>query len=195
MNPDAHAIETLSGSMFDFDTPRAEDVTVQDIAIALGNTCRFGGHVTQYYSVAEHAVMVYRLVRDAGCRPELCLAALHHDSHEAYLGDVPTPLKRKLKALLPDVWEDLEASIDWAVAKAVGVLPGAFHHEAVKAADSLALSYEAAVLKPSGKAQRHGAWVQVDAADVPDWAVVGYTPAVAGHRFACFHREAVRACG
>jgi hypothetical protein len=189
MSPTAHAIETLSGSMFDFDEPRAQDVDINDIATALGNLCRFGGHTRRYYSVAEHAVLVYRLVRDAGYEPEVCFAALHHDSHEAYLGDIPTPLKR----LMGDARHDLEAAVDRAIAQrlVVDLTP----NTAVKSADSLALSYEAAVLKPSGRAQRHEAWVQVDPADVPTWAVVGYPPTVATHRFLTFHREAERACG
>lgn len=187
-DPTAHAIETLSGSMFDFDDPHPKDVDIDDIAIALGNTCRFGGHVKRYYSVAEHAVLVYRLVRDAGYHPETCLAALHHDDHEAYLGDIPTPLKR----LMGDARHELERMVDRAISAAlfVDLLPDT----RVKAADTVALSWEAAVLKPSGQAQRHGAWVKVDAADVPAWAVIGYTPAVAAHRFLCFHREAIRAC-
>ena len=188
MSPDAHAIETLSGAMFDFDNPRAQDVDINDIAVALGNTCRFGGHVKRYYSVAEHACLVHRLVRDAGYAPEVCLAALHHDSHEAYLGDVPTPLKR----LMGEDRHELEREVDLAIGQrlAVDLTP----NSAIKAADSLALSYEAAVLKPSGKAQRHGAWVQVAVADVPGWAVQGFIPAVATHRFLVAHERAVAAC-
>lgn len=187
-----HSIELLAtGIMFDYDAPTPDMVEVEDIARALGNTCRWGGHVTQYYSVAEHAVLVYRLVRDAGFPADVCYAALHHDSHEAYLGDVPTPLKRRYG---PAWKQEFAAPIDAAICAKLGVDLELIEHDAVKAADALALAYEASKLKPSGRAALgHGAWTDVPADEVPSWAVYGYNPPVAGHRFGCFHREALRA--
>src|SRR4051794_24417338 len=90
------AIETSpTGTLFDFADSRPEMVHVEDIARSLSLQCRFGGFVSRFYSVAEHALLVHRLVRDVA-GPELAFAALHHDSHEAYLGDIPTPLKKLL---------------------------------------------------------------------------------------------------
>jgi hypothetical protein len=189
-----HSIETLSGSMFDYDAPAVETIDIEDIVRALGNCCRFGGHVRQYYSVAEHAVLVYRLVRDAGFPADVCYGALHHDSHEAYLIDAPTPLKRKIKVAAPGVWEDLETLIDSAICAALGVKQHLFHHDAVKAADMQALSYEAAVLKPSGTAQHSKTpvpgWVKADLDDVPAWAVQGWLPDQASAAFLNAHRNA-----
>jgi hypothetical protein len=190
-----HAIETLSGSMFDFDAPSAASISVEDIAVALGNTCRFGGHVKRYYSVAEHAVLVHRLVADAGFPPDVCYAALHHDSQEAYLGDIPTPLKRKIKAAAPGVWEELCYDTDRALCEALGVDPETLHHDAVSAADSLALAYEAAILKPSGRAQRHGAWTEMSSSDVPRWAVWCLPPDAAADEFLNVHYLTLDACG
>jgi hypothetical protein len=172
--------------MFDFDRPQADQVTVGDIARALGNTCRFGGHVPRYYSVAEHALLVYELVKRAGFPADVCYAALHHDSHEAYTGDVPTPLKRKLGRR----WPRLVRPIDVVICDQLGIKHELLHHDAIKAADTLALSYEAAVLKPSGKAQRHGSWTQVGRDEVPGWAIWCLPPDAAADEFRQSHDRA-----
>lgn len=81
-------ISTHTGRKFDLLDPRVEDVELADIAHALGNLCRFGGHCNNFYSVAEHSVHVAGLLP-----PELKLQGLMHDATEAYLVDVPRPIK------------------------------------------------------------------------------------------------------
>jgi hypothetical protein len=85
-------IQTASGRYFDLATPRPADICLSDIAHALSNLCRFNGHTAQFYSVAQHSVIVSQIAP-----PELAFAALMHDAHEAYVGDVTSPIK----ALLP----------------------------------------------------------------------------------------------
>jgi hypothetical protein len=87
---------TASGGEFYPLDPRADEVEIEDIAHALGMACRFGGHTTRFYSVAEHCVlMATRAPRG------LELATLMHDASEAYLQDVIRPVKVHLTNYLP----------------------------------------------------------------------------------------------
>jgi uncharacterized protein len=137
-------IETHSGRVWDLTDPLPSDIFLRDVSTALANTCRFGGHTTSYYSVAAHAVFVSQLVCERG-RPDLALAALHHDTHEAYLGDIPTPLKR----LIGTEYEKLRKAHDEAIGLWLGIDPHDLDHPDIKVADEWALRWEAEVLKDS----------------------------------------------
>ena len=84
-------IQTYSGRRFAPLQPRAEDLDLVDIAHALSLLCRFNGHCRTFYSVAEHCVRVSRALPD-----ELALWGLLHDSAEAYLSDLPRPVKLEI---------------------------------------------------------------------------------------------------
>lgn len=81
-------IQTASGLQFWPIDPRPHEVEIEDIAHALSMLCRFGGHCRRFYSVAEHSVLLARVAS-----PQNKLWALLHDASEAYLVDVPRPLK------------------------------------------------------------------------------------------------------
>lgn len=82
-------IITFTGKQFFPLDPRLEDIDVNDVAHALSNQCRFAGHCTSFYSVAQHCVLVSQM-----CPPDDALWGLLHDATEAYLIDLPSPLKK-----------------------------------------------------------------------------------------------------
>lgn len=115
--------QTYTGGQFWPLDPRVVDVRLVDITHALGNVCRFGGHVQEFYSVAEHSLRVADLVP-----PELRLQALLHDAAEAYCGDVVRPLKRHLRD-----YEEVEAGVARCIGEKYGVDLVALHPLVVKA--------------------------------------------------------------
>jgi hypothetical protein len=82
-------IQTYTGLQFRPLSPDPAAVRIEDIAHALANKCRFTGHTTRFYSVAEHSVLVSSILP-----PELQLVGLLHDAGEAYLPDIASPIKR-----------------------------------------------------------------------------------------------------
>jgi len=88
-------IQTFTGIRFYPLSPRPEDINIEDIAHALSMKCRFNGHASEFYSVAWHSVLV-----SIECKiqypkhPNLWLWGLLHDAAEAYLPDVPRPIKK-----------------------------------------------------------------------------------------------------
>lgn len=84
---------TYSGIAFDVLNPEPKMIVPLDIAAALSKTPRFSGHTHTFYSVAEHCVRMSQL---EFMPKDLRLYALLHDAAEAYILDVPTPLKEKL---------------------------------------------------------------------------------------------------
>ena len=87
-----------------------KDVRVVDIAHALSNQCRFGGHCREFYSVAQHSVLV------SYASEQHALWGLLHDAAEAYLVDVPRPLKCRLAG-----YEEHEARILQTIGLALGL--------------------------------------------------------------------------
>ena len=88
-------LQTVSGKWVNPLDPDPEQFDIEDIARALGNLCRFGGHCRTFYSVAQHSVIVSELVEQRGGDVEDAFAALMHDATEAYLGDMPHPIKHR----------------------------------------------------------------------------------------------------
>lgn len=107
-------LQTRSGRAFPLVDPEPSDVHWPDIVYALAHTNRFGGHVGPY-SVAQHSVLVAEQLR-----PEWRAYGLLHDAHEAFIGDIPTPLKRWVERETNTLW-CLADGIDRAILLAAGL--------------------------------------------------------------------------
>ena len=115
------SIQTVSGRWVDPLAPRPDDLDIEDIAQALSNQCRFGGHTRVFYSVAQHSAIVCDLVLERGADPETALAALLHDAGEAYLVDLPHPLKHRSELGPP--YRRAEARLEAAIQERFAVGP------------------------------------------------------------------------
>ncbi len=90
----------FTGQVIDLREPTVSMIHPEDIIQGLSKVCRFGGQLTNFYSVAQHSVLVAYLAPK-----ELKRAALIHDATEAYLGDVIKPLKHMLGNVYADIEE------------------------------------------------------------------------------------------
>lgn len=96
-------IITNSGQQIALLDPKPEMIHIEDIAHALSNICRFGGHTFLHYSVAQHSWAVSQIVPEQDA-----LCGLLHDATEAYIGDMVSPLKHaipKFKEVEQRLWE------------------------------------------------------------------------------------------
>ena len=132
----APSILTGDGRYYDFLNPSLDGISVACLARALSRLCRFTGHTTQFYSVAEHSVWVSLLVPST-----LARQALVHDLHEALVGDVSTPLKALIpgyRAIEQAAWRQVALLCDVPVEV----------HPLVKRADLMMLAAERRLLMP-----------------------------------------------
>jgi hypothetical protein len=131
--------ETYTGVRFYACDPRPYEVVLEDIAHALSMLCRFGGHASQFYSVAQHSAITAFLLNHNGESPFVQLLGLAHDFTEAYIADLPTPLKRNLPEYVA-----IENPLFDVIWQSFGLrMPTAEEHAKVKAVDTALMQYEA----------------------------------------------------
>ena len=106
-------IRTVSGRYVNIMHPTEEMISIIDIAHSLSRQCRFAGHLPEFYSVASHSINCASLFAD----PELRLTALMHDASEAYLVDIPRPIKPILTN-----YKDLEDKMMHVIAERFGFI-------------------------------------------------------------------------
>jgi uncharacterized protein len=114
-------LQTVSGRWVNPFEPDPSQLDPGDIARSLANQCRFGGHCHTFYSVAQHSVIVSQLVEERGGEPDDAFAALMHDAAEAYLGDMPHPLKHR--SALGAAFREAEALLERAIRDHFGIKP------------------------------------------------------------------------
>lgn len=159
-------IRTLSGNNLYFLDPKPEQIDIKDIANALGMQSRWAGHIRKFYSVAEHCINAAKLVPN-----EFKLQTLLHDASEAYLVDIPSPVK----AFLPDYLK-IEETVQRAICSKYNVAYP-FAPE-VKQADTACLVAEALNLRPT----TGDLWIKSptykSVYTLDDKYIIGYTPDV-----------------
>jgi len=97
-------IETYTGRKFFPLAPSVEMCSIIDIAHHLSNQCRYSGATEQFYSTAQHCCILASYVENVMKGSAMdCLQILIHDAAEAYLVDVPRPVKQ----FMPDfrIWD------------------------------------------------------------------------------------------
>jgi uncharacterized protein len=139
-------IITTTGRRLDLAAPRPGDIVAADIASALAQINRFTGHAQRPYSVAEHSLLVCHIAEHL-YRLDVhgLLAALMHDAHEAYCGDLSSPAKESIG----EPWRQFEGRVQHATHTAFALhAASSMHRDAIKRCDLIALATERRDLMP-----------------------------------------------
>jgi uncharacterized protein len=167
--------------------PTNDQVHLEDIASALSKMCRFTCHIKSddIYSVAQHAVYVSHLVPVG-----YALEALHHDSSEAYLTDVASPVKHAPGFM--EVYRRHEDALTAVIYSAFDVPFTGNMHPSIKEADHRMLVTEARDLMP---VPIDGGWesTRLNMADAYEFRITVWSPREARHRFTQRHNELMAA--
>jgi hypothetical protein len=134
-------IEISSGEVLDISFPQLSKVTVKDIYVSLSKLCRFNGHCSEFYSVADHSINCVLAARHLGLDFNTTRLCLCHDFSEIILGDIPNPARQ----LLPDYCK-LENEIDLLFSRRFD-LKG--DYDLMKSVDYAMAKHEASYLMPS----------------------------------------------
>lgn len=126
-------LNTFSGKKIYPLNPNPEHISIEDIAHSLSHQCRFTGHTRDFYSIAQHCVLVSYV-----CNHENALYGLLHDASEYILVDIPSPLKRSKEF---NFYRDIERKVQAIIYNKFGL----YDEEPadVKKADALLLATEA----------------------------------------------------
>ncbi len=159
-------LSTLYRKQFHFLQPIEDEIDILDIAHSTSLLCRFGGHCRQFYSVAEHSVIVSTILQREGASTLTQLGGLLHDAEEAYLPDIPAPIKR----VMPEA-DKIYENIRGCIYRKYGIEQADWKH--VEDIDSRLCITEAKLL---------GLWNE-------DWAYVGKPLPTALHLYLPYDAE------
>ena len=172
-------LQSVSGRWVNPFDPDPEQLDAHDIARALGNQCRFGGHCRVFYSVAQHSVIVSELVEQRGGDAEDVFAALMHDASEAYLGDMPHPIKHR--SPLGAAFKAAEAHLEAAIRDRFGIRADV---PEIKRADRALLATERRVFSAES-----WHWPELDGVEPLDFRLEAWPPDEAARAFAARFAE------
>ena len=158
--------------------PRPEEIDIDDIAWALAHQCRFSGHTSEFYSVAQHSCHVHDIVHGNGSisTDDMKAWGLFHDASEAYLVDIPRPIKRSAGSF-GEIYMEVEDQLMKVIARRfdlTGAMP-----PAVKDADVLLLVTEQRDLMKDGG----DGFGQFGEAEPLDFKIRGWDPERAYEEF------------
>lgn len=139
--------QTYNGHAVSFLVPDPVEIDAEDIAIGISRAARFAGQSRHFYSVAQHSVVVAKIVHDlAPGNISARLWALLHDAHEYITNDHITPFQDALCVLIPNYCaapvKEIQRRLDTAICAAFNFYPSADDRALVKHADLVALSTE-----------------------------------------------------
>lgn len=124
------------------------DIDITDIAKSLSNTCRFGGHIEDFYSTAEHSVLCWQASLGLTKDPKVQMACLLHDGCEGLTAiDHVKPCKANYAVALPPNGEivtigELEDRVSEVMLEGLGLSEVNFDHPLVKQIDKMMLNAE-----------------------------------------------------
>jgi len=171
-------IVTYTGRVVDPLYLNPDKVNIIDIAHSLANQCRFTGHVREFYSVAQHSVLVAEYVMDdLDGSSRLGLSGLLHDASEAYLSDLARPVKHALG--FGEAYREVEERLQRTISQAFH-LKYPFPDIVIKVDDAL-LAAEQRDLMPR---YRH-----IDALLDYPYPIAGWLPEMAKARFLALYTE------
>lgn len=152
-------------------SPSPGEISIFDVARSLSQMCRFLGHLDTFYSVAQHSVLVSQHVPQ-----EDALWGLLHDASEAYLCDLPAPIKRDPQM---EIYRIAEARLMAAVCERYGLAPKMPRSVAV--ADKVILATEFRDVTTVNDAD----WIRQECGvePVPNYQIFPWPPVVAEDRF------------
>lgn len=152
-------------------SPSPEEIDIGDVARSLSQICRFLGHTEDFYSVAQHSVLVSQFVP----RPD-ALWGLLHDASEAYLCDLPAPIKRDPEMT---IYRVAEHRLMHAICRKFGLPPNM--PDAVAVADKVLLATEFRDVTTMNDPD----WIAEECGCIPvaDYTITPWPPLVAESRF------------
>jgi len=168
MKRDGDWMQTFTGVQFWPLDPKVDEIRLEDIAHSLSLQCRFAGHCTEFYSVAQHSVLVSQNVPPADA-----LWGLLHDAAEAYLVDLPRPVKRY--STMGTLYRQIEERVMLVICAKFGL--GEMMPDSVHTADDVILMTEKRDLMPNCPAKWRETAAPLDACIIP------WPPRVAEYKF------------
>lgn len=153
---DLNGIRPLpTGNIINFHNPGDYKFDISEIAQLLSKVIRFNGFGTD---VVTHSFYVAEVLLYLTGNPHIALLGLLHDAHEAYTGDISTPVKHILGKKLEDLERMVQRAILWQL--------NAKHEDGlgaerlIKLVDLLAMREEVTAMVTAGnyKLDNEGVW-------------------------------------